>query len=715
MAENDNDIELSVGIKLDESQFTNAYDRILNQVASKTNAVLNEEIGKMTGSAAGWGKLPFYNMHDAKVGNKYATQAFIASLAEDLKSQGMDTHKSNLEYQGALMNAAYRSSVPDPMDRYHILASQGFIKQADATHPDTALSRAIETDYNLLQQSWARDFVRTKGSGENKRSYVDFDSMRKYAVEAGLGHWIDPLKEETADNFELFGEDNQFEAINGELEKIEDKSDKSSKAFKDWNDTLKGVLGTLTAIGSLTALGKVFETAYVGAEKGSTQAATSLPRTRAFVGMGALDVLATQVAGQSVGLGKDAIYNEIVDLSNRREEYKLLGQGLDALFPSLSGIFDNIMSGDNPYDAYKGILTELYDALQGADDDTRAQALMLLDKQGLGGASYIIGSFLSNPKLAEEMDYDPTKLFSLKENPYRSSYSGGEAILPDLTQLNESIAASYSQMYLDWEVAFGKPFKTWWNNTLISTVVPWFEKMLNYVSPEEKKKRKEDSAYVMGTVTIDTSGTPKEAMRNDTVISDMLVRTAATTTLTGNKDNWKDVRDTNYIAPTKIKELFTKGGWKDTKAITDYDQGDNPKAWFNALKKLTSSKAYKTDLSDEDAIAADSLMSRAYKALDFLDVTGLGGRLTDLDFDQSDTAVIRLLQKYLQSGDENLLDTFLYNTYSNTADFRAIKDFVEKNSSYLKEHERERLDINVTLFDEYGRKLQSEVQSIINR
>ena len=495
-----NDAEINIGVNLDADQFNSAFENLLSKTSQTTQNYITNALDpeNMKGAAAkSWEHLPFTAMHDPVGGNIVASKAFMASLAEDLKGQGIK--RRSLGFQSAMLSAAYKSSVPDPMERYHRLLADGVTYyQADEVYPTTRLSKMIESDYALMEQDWARDFIKTRKRKGEVNQFVDFEGMREFAVGHGLGRWINPEEEHTADNFEL---------INDELEKIEENSDKSDKTFRGWNDTLKGVLGTLTAIGSLTGIAKTFEIAYNASEKGTTQAATSLPRTRAFVGMGALDVLATQVAGKGVGLGKDDIYNEIVDLSNKREEYKLLGQGLDALFPSLSGIFDNIMSGDNPYETYKGILSELYGALQGADDDIRAQALMLLDKQGLGSASYIIGSFLSNPQLAAEMDNDPTKLFNLKSNPYRGSYGKAEAMLPDLAQLNESIAASYNQMYTDWEAAFGEPFKKWWDKTLQNKVVPWFEKMIGFVTKDENGRLADDAS---AQIALDTMGAISE-------------------------------------------------------------------------------------------------------------------------------------------------------------------------------------------------------------
>jgi hypothetical protein len=463
----DNDIELSLGVKFDESQFNNAYQSVINKAASKTHNVLKTETGKMKGSAADWGELPFYGMHDNYLGNQNATKAFIASLARDLKTQGVDTSKGSLEYQGALMNAVYRSTVPDPMERYHILTSQGFIQQADLTHPDSPIGKAIESDYRLMMQPWARDFIKTTNSGGVKCSYIDFGAMRDYAVEAGLGRWIDSEGDQTADNFEL---------IDDALEGIEDKSDSIGKTFANWGEALKTALGVLTAIKAVSGLVSTIEKVNQASEKGTIEAGGTLDKRRAFIGMSALDELKTKVASRGLGLGEDAIKNEMYTMSDTIEQFKYLGMG-DALPSSLLGIFDDLMYSDTPYETYKEAADKLYNSLKNADVDERKTTLMLMNKMGLGAMSSLIGQFLSNPEYATKYK-TPSAMFDLEGNPFYDVYQRAELELPDLTKLNESIATSYREMELTWEKEFGKPFKQWWNDTLQNTIVPWTTKLM---------------------------------------------------------------------------------------------------------------------------------------------------------------------------------------------------------------------------------------------
>ena len=656
----ENDIELSVGIKLDEAQFTQEYNSKLSEISKATQTQITGAMDDIIGPAAKqWGPLPFAGMHDQASGNTIATQAFLASLAHDLPNAGYAPKSTG--YESALINAVYRSSITDPMQRYHRLVANGLLQQADLTHPDTDLGKTIETDYELMSQPWSRDFVK-KGK---KGSYIDFKGMREYAVEAGLGKWTYPELEHTPDNFEL---------INDELEKVEDKSEKSNKIFSNWNDTLKGVLGTLTAIGSLVGVAKVFETAYTGAEKGTTQAGTTLDRKRAFVGMGALDVLATQVASQSIGLGRNAIYDEIIGMSNNREQYKLLGQGLNALFPALSGTFDNLMSNENPYEVYKGILSEVYKQLENADDETRARALFLLDAQGLGVGADVIGSFLSNPQLAAEMGNDPTNLFTLKSNKYYGVYNRAEAMLPELTQLNESIKASYTQMEEDWEEAFGLPFKRWWNNTLEQTVVPWFEKMLKYVSPEEVKKGKEVRKFnqsVMWGVT------PYNTRARDDISGWFSIEAQ---NLLGNEDGWKRK---NRFDISEHKDIFTKGGYKAVKALTDFDpydrDKDKPKKWLEALQAANKSTVY-----EKGAIGAETFQSRVEALLGYLTRTGFDATLKNGTINEADTAIIRMGQEFLARGDDKLLEKFATNTFTHSQNWVELMGILKEYREYLK-------------------------------
>lgn len=507
----ENDIELSVGIKLDDAQFTNEYQSKLSKLSKATQTQIQGAMDEISGPAAKqWGTLPFAGMHDPNSGNVIATQAFLSSLSRDLQGAGY----SGISYESALINATYRSSMADPMQRYHRMLAMGLTQQADLTHPDTALGKTIETDYALMSQPWSRDFIKTTNYKGQKRSYIDFAGMREYAVDAGLGKWVNEDGGNTADNFEL---------INDELENIEDKSKKSEKTFLGWNDTLKGVLGTLTAIGSLAGIVKTFEVAYKASEAGTVAAGTTLDKRRAFIGMSALDELKTKVASKSVGLGEDAIKNEIYSMSGNIEQYKLFGQG-DALPTALLGVFNNLMEAEDPYAVYTKSADELYNQLKGADDATRRRWLMLMNKAGLGSMSSLVGQFLSNPEYAKQYK-TPSALFNLKSNPYYGVYPEAETMLPQISKLNESLKASYSQMYKDWEKAFGLPFKDWWDKTMQNKVVPWFEKIISFLgldkTPDEKEAANAITDLNLILLSSDRDKTISKAIAKDNALADV--------------------------------------------------------------------------------------------------------------------------------------------------------------------------------------------------
>ncbi len=510
------DASINIGINLDEAQFLNAYESVLAKTSAITQARVQDTVTSLKGPATkNWDTLPYYTMHDRNAGNRAASRAFVASMGEDLRRQGV--RAKSAEYESALISAAYRSSTPDPMERYHKMLANGHYEAADLSYPGTALSQAVESNYALMEQDWSRDFLRKRKSkgldpadlqkltkkdiiaqgalyglqlsqrdkkqdlinkvvaqSQEPSVFIDFAGMREYAVEHGLGKWKDSSKEHTADNFEL---------INKELEKIGKGSELSGKNFKDWGESLKGALGTLTAIGSL--LGKVGGAVVGGviaankmSEREVTRGAERADARRAFVGMDTLDQLESKVASRAVSLGEDAIYNEVISMSEARQKYKLLGQG-DALPPALLGIFDNLMNSDNPYEAYKSAADEIYANLRAIPDDRaqeRERILMLMDNMGLGSMSHLVGQFLSNPDYAQKYGA-PSNLFNLQSNPYYNYYNQAETIVPDLAKLNESIKASYLKMATDWQESFGMPFKTWWDNLLKDTIAPWADKL----------------------------------------------------------------------------------------------------------------------------------------------------------------------------------------------------------------------------------------------
>lgn len=685
------DVMIDIGVQLDETQFKSSFDNFLQTLKQETATALEDALANVGGSAArNWGSIPYQTMHDATQGAAVASRAFVPGFAKDLQSLGIQT--TSAVYEAALLSAAYRSSVPDPFHRFNLLHSYG----QDAPTPSSAIEHVLNTDYTMLSQSWSRRFVNVDA---NNNLVPDFEGMREYAVKEGLGKWISPWKGQSADNFEL---------INNELENITENADKSDKVFRDWNDSLKGALGVLTAIGSL-AIGAAGAAAAFNAkaEKGTTQAATTLDRRRAFVGMTALDELSAQVAGQSVGLGKNALTDEIINLSSSREKYKLLGEGLNALYPSLTGIFDNLMNSDNPLEAYKGILRELYSNMLGADDTKRAQTLMLLESQGLGGAAQIIGSFLSNPQLAKDMGNDPTALFSLLNNKYYGAYGRAEALLPDLTQLNASIKSSYAQMYTDWTEAFGEPFKKWWDKTLQNKVVPWFEKILGYINPASENNLLDDVS--------DTVFQTKVAALNSKVAS--LNSPYNITSATG----WQKAADwaigtnsTQVIIPSGLGPT-SKWGFK-TKAgeVAEGINNENPWEFLEALQYATKEdwlgSAWASEGEEENYF---KLKSRI--ALNWLNKTGYKAdfnadpNLLDAEQLSKLKATVRVLQAYMASGNYDILETYASGSYLQSPGFEAVAAFLAENKDTIRNDPEKARIVKIQLLDPLGKELPIKV------
>ena len=328
-------------------------------------------------------------------------------------------------------------------------------------------------------------------------------------VAAGEGRWKLPYGPHREDNFEPILKD--LNSIDKELDKINDKTDKTGKSSNKWNERLKAVLGGLTAIGSVigtvgATVGAAVGTgavAYKLAERTTLATAAANDRRRGFLGMTSADDAATQVAGMSVSLGPRAIFDDIAKLSTQRENFLKFGKGLDPIYSSLQGTFNILTGTENPYLAYKEMVDKLYKGLRNASPEIRQQSLMLLDNQGLNTISHIVGAFLSNPELAKEYDYTPSKLFRVEPNKYREgAVSTAEIQTARIAGLNESLKKSYGQMSTDFEEAFGLPFKAWWEETMENKVVPTFQKIAAAVKPftdhffrsEEQKKADAEEA-----------------------------------------------------------------------------------------------------------------------------------------------------------------------------------------------------------------------------
>lgn len=719
-----NDIELSVGVKLDEAQLLSGYNSMLGDLQAATQKQIQSTVDETSGAAAKqWGPLPYYIMHNTSSGARSATKAFLPSLAQDLRQSGYAP--DSIGYQSALVNAAYRSSMADPMQRYHRMLAMGMTEQADLTHPDTPIGKAIEIDYELMSQPWSRDFIRKSQTkpldadilnksnlkelrrqatlmglsglskakkadvisamvSKSKESQLSFDfaGMREYAVEAGLGKWVNPLGENTAENFEF---------IDKELEKIDKKSEKTKKHFTGWGDSLKAALGTLTAIAAIGI--KTFEVAYKGAEAGTVAAANEVDKRRGFLGMSSYDVLRTKVAGVSAGLGENAIYDEILGMSNKIERFKLEGKG-DVLPEAIMGIFGTLVNASDPYGAYTKAIDQIYAQAKGMDTDERRRLLMLMSDAGLGSASSLVGAFLSNPDFAAQYG-TPSQLFTLSDNPYYGVHNKAELLTPQIAKLNESLKASYEQMALDWEVAFGVPFKTWWNDTLKDTVVPWFESMITYISTGKRTGFLADRDYEKAL----NKAFEAQVKKNKNAAYEEV-----------------NVGRSDYTQLT-LAEGYIKSAYRDKVDFLDWDYtgrrnfGDITagESFLRTLDALGDEKNY----VNPNAPGARAFLSRVALLQNFYKTTGFGLELGDKKATKADEELIQLGQKYLATGNSALLDAYLDKTFLGTEGWQEILSFVKEYKGYLMSHPDALTELHVRLFNNYGEEIHSEVTKAV--
>lgn len=703
-----NDIELNVGVKFDEAEFLDAYQSALSKTSTATQQAVEDGITKLKGSAApDWNTLPYTTMHDASSGQRTAAKAFLASLAHDLNFAGI-TSKSR-GFSAAMTNAAYISSIPDATERFRRLRAEGLYNEAALTAPGSALSSAIESDYALMQQGWSRNFIKSrKNKAGKKEAYIDFKGMREYAVDEGLGKWVDEAMPHTADNFEL---------ITDELEKIEDKSDKTKKLFTGWNDDLKSVLGTLTAIGAIEiGLAKFNEKA----EKGTINAGSSIDKRRAFIGMTTFDELKTKVASKSVGLGEDAIKDEIYGMAENIQAYKTLGQG-DMLPASLIGAFDTLLSSDTPYEAYTQIADNLYNELKGKSTDERSQYFMFMEKAGLGNMASVVGALLSNEAFAKKMGGKPSNLFTLGSNPYYSTYSQAELLLPDIEKLNKSLESSYNKMYVIWEETFGLKFKSWWDEVMQAKVVPWFEKIAEYVGGNKEKKGTlgyaiQDALTHAGTRLTETR---MDIANAGYALKDASPWVKASAAVTAN------VPASKITLPPGLRKA-NAGVLNWATPVYDINEYD-PQKFYDAVNRAKdteesfgSPSAYVAKMSEEDkdfAYRARILSNWMKRMRVDEDLKSLSqGTLSEAGLSRL-YATMNVGRAYMSSGGSGNYDETLaaYETQAmlNSEAFKIVAEYLTNNAETYKNNPDRIREIKVRLLDPLGKDIPIAVMDTI--
>ena len=98
------DVELDIGVSLDETQFTSSFQNFLATLKTETAVALEDALSHVKGSAAkNWGSLPYQTFHTQE-GASYASKAFVPGFAADLKDLGIK--KNSTFYEASLLSAA---------------------------------------------------------------------------------------------------------------------------------------------------------------------------------------------------------------------------------------------------------------------------------------------------------------------------------------------------------------------------------------------------------------------------------------------------------------------------------------------------------------------------------------------------------------------------------------------------------------------------------
>jgi hypothetical protein len=410
-------------------------------------------------------------------------------------------------------------------------------------------------------------------------------------------------------------------------------------------------------------------------------------------------------------------------MSGNIEQYKLLGQG-DALPSALLGIFNNLMSSDDPYNTYLKSADEIYNQVKGMDKDQRRQWLMLMNKAGLGSMSDLVGQFISNPEYAQRYK-TPSALFALESNPFYNVYGKAETMLPEISKLNESLKASYNTMYTTWEETFGLKFKTWWDDVMKEKVVPWFLKISGVVdeatSEESKTQNAFDKAWDKTTKAQVKANAPSS-------IEDLNLATgawsiaAAKAIAMDKREYWRGFN----ISSSDIKNSKAKAAVERLKGIYDPDAAGefdySPSDFLEGIATLADASQYKKGVLDPKNknynAATEAMYNRAVYLQDWLEKTGFNKQLDDGRNTTTSYALIKVLKEYLMTPGRteanNTLESYLTATYLMTPGWQQIiEPFLTQNAEYLRTHQDALQEVKITLFDAYGTRIGARVDEIV--
>lgn len=488
----DNDLDLSIGVKVDSKDLDAALgksvDKFTKEFRAQFSSILNDIAGgeKFFTSAAtkDWTKLPYVKSHMSG-GQAYTTGLMMSGMLKEIPYRS-----DSANFNNALMVTGLSGAIKDPRQLSGMFNALGMKKAYGMSLPGSSLMNTIETNQKLLAQSWASAFVSEKitktplrtptkkvkrkrnADGklvplytETTETDVDFAGMRDYAVETGLGRWKDKKAGNTAENFEL---------IDDEIDKINEKSSKPEKTFEGWNNTLKGVLGTLTAIAGV-ALGAGIKIA-ANAEQAVSETAKDLKNTRYFLGMSTSDVQQTYQADTLLGIGKGSIYKDIESLSNKRALFKNLGEDFGVLPSSLLNIFDNVTEDTPAYQLYKDIAQELLDLTKRGEMDNGTM-LALMSKLGLGSLSEIVGALADPTNLGAEYATVQSLFDFIRPNSYRGVWDEVERTNAQLKPIEDSIDTTMLYLQNEWTKDVTTPIKSWWD-TFLQEHAPQIEKII---------------------------------------------------------------------------------------------------------------------------------------------------------------------------------------------------------------------------------------------
>lgn len=498
--------------------------------------------------------------------------------------------------------------------------------------------------------------------GSDSFVWKDPSNLLESAVSAGEGRWKDPDMAHTADNFEL---------VKDGMDEITDASDDETEKLQEWRDQLKNVAADLSMLAYLV---KKIGTVAVDFTKSSINEASSASKNfndlAYFANLSAKDMWFNELAGEKIGIGKNAVTDAVIDFASRRGQFKTTGEGLDLFSMTFTRAIDEAINSTDPNESYWKLAQEVLDKVKGADPTTRQQLLALVPKY-LGNTGAQLVGYAAAKGITDIND--------LRSSQYKVGDKAGD-IYSNLESQNEDL--------VDVEKAINAQLAWWksvWNEFVSLPVLKLLESWLSKATEVgEGAKGKIDEYHRTMTSAVVTGAYWNDIRFRAAENYDYMIQTPYTEDVIKKSETLYKLNAIKFNTATKAEyadlgKAYVAGRWNQSgyAQFENYLKGEaNKNAWFT---NLTSGKTYSgAELSEAGQQASKYFKEHLSK--------WQNEAFTDNYLSADEQMVRDYIVTYFMKGENMKLDSAEQKAYyAGFADFFDIltKDFAQNPGAFV--------------------------------